>query len=94
MFYISFRLNNTLDKEVEFISSDGHPPGGVRLKPKQVLILRKQISASISVKFNALDFSTGADLLINDEIEYVATPSEYKQQLTSIEITSPGNVGK
>lgn len=94
MYYISFRINNTLDTEVEFVSNDGNPPGGVRLKPKQVLILRKEISASTSVTFTALDVSTGGDLLINSEGEYVATPSEYKQQLTSIDISSSGNIGK
>ncbi|KXJ05282.1 hypothetical protein AC249_AIPGENE12630 [Exaiptasia diaphana] len=88
------RINNTLDKEVELVSNDGHPPGGVLLKPKQALVLRKEISVSVSVVFTAQDVSTGSGLLLNDGEEYVATPSEYKQQLTSIDITDAECVDK
>jgi hypothetical protein len=94
MYYINFHVTNTIDKEIELISSDGQPAGGFLLKPKMIVAIRKELSAPTSVTFTAQDVSTAGDVIINGELEYTATPSEYKQQITAVTITPVGSSGE
>ncbi|XP_031555970.1 uncharacterized protein LOC116292758 [Actinia tenebrosa] len=94
MYYINFHVTNTLGKEIDLLSSDGQPAGGFHIKPKQVVVIRKELSSPTSVTFTAQDVSTAGDVLINGELEYIATPSEYKQQMTAVTITPVGSSGK